>query len=707
MGGPLIGNILVDDTTLKTNNNDNIILDPGGTGDVRFNDLTGNRVPYLDADSDLEASSVTDTELGYLSGVSSGLQSQLDAKLDDITSSTDNALVRTDGTSGDALQDSGIIIDDNDNLLGAGFLELTHETTPSNPSSGSLRFYTKNDDKLYTLNSAGDETEIGSGSGLGGISYFEDFEAETIGNVSTYDDVSAATDLTGGTPSVVATASETTNPLSGETSYKLDKPISSADHEGWSITSGTIDRSESVGNAPITISFTYETSANYVSGDVDMYVYDVGNTELHALNGRSSFDGDSENSLPACPDICTFSAKYTPNSSTTTLRLGFHVTAGSTASAWDIIVDRVKFAVNDTAIVQTDTIFTARVASDGTVSNESLDFIDGNCTAAGSGSYDCDWIGGFFNESPNCVVAVESGASAFAVEGVSADTTDITYGTFSDTTGSNAAVIITCQKVDGDQGNVVDAVAADYKNLEVEASNNGDTELTANTTDIDWTEVKDTHNAWDGSGLTAPYDMKVVFSGSVYVDTNTSLRIEAYIDGTQVRSVGGLSQSLRAHFFSGEIELDAGEELTFRSTASEGLTNGSTVLHWISITGIPRIRTFAAIGDFVHRPVSSCANCRVEAIWFTCVSSPSIQQEFGDWVSSITRNGLGNCTLNIRSGIFSSNPICTCNPDNVNRSCQVRSDQTWGTGALRFEVRETQTGGAVDSVIHVQCMGEK
>ncbi len=58
---------------------------------------------------------VTDTELAYVSGVTSALQTQLDAKLDDFSSTTDNALVRTDGTLGDAVQESGIIIDDSDN----------------------------------------------------------------------------------------------------------------------------------------------------------------------------------------------------------------------------------------------------------------------------------------------------------------------------------------------------------------------------------------------------------------------------------------------------------------------------------------------------------------------------------------------------------------------------------------------------------------
>ena len=45
-----------------------------------FSSLTASRVPYLDASKNLATSSVTDTELGYLSGVTSAIQTQLNAK---------------------------------------------------------------------------------------------------------------------------------------------------------------------------------------------------------------------------------------------------------------------------------------------------------------------------------------------------------------------------------------------------------------------------------------------------------------------------------------------------------------------------------------------------------------------------------------------------------------------------------------------------
>ena len=53
------------------------------SGNFFFDLLTANRVPYLGASGQVFASAVTDTELGYLSGATSSLQTQIDGKLGD------------------------------------------------------------------------------------------------------------------------------------------------------------------------------------------------------------------------------------------------------------------------------------------------------------------------------------------------------------------------------------------------------------------------------------------------------------------------------------------------------------------------------------------------------------------------------------------------------------------------------------------------
>lgn len=89
---------------------------------------------------------------------SSGVETEITAgKLSSIGTSTDNAVVRWDGALGDTLQNSSLLVDD------VGATINPHITTPANPSSGSVKLYFKNDDKLYKLTSGGIESEIGAG----------------------------------------------------------------------------------------------------------------------------------------------------------------------------------------------------------------------------------------------------------------------------------------------------------------------------------------------------------------------------------------------------------------------------------------------------------------------------------------------------------------------------------------------------------------
>jgi len=163
-GGEFFDNLRLDGNTVSsTSTNGDIILDPNGTGGVKLNDLTATTVPYLDANKALTSSAVTPTELGYVGSVTSAIQTQLDAKLDDFTSSTDNVLMRSNGTGGAAVQESGIIVDDSDNVSaigtlsatgvihGAVGLEFDQISTPASPASADNKLYFKSDDKLYTF----------------------------------------------------------------------------------------------------------------------------------------------------------------------------------------------------------------------------------------------------------------------------------------------------------------------------------------------------------------------------------------------------------------------------------------------------------------------------------------------------------------------------------------------------------------------------
>ena len=59
---------------------------------------------------------VGNTEFGYLDGVTSAIQTQLNGQVVGPTSATDNAIARFDGTTGKLVQNSGVVIDDSGNV---------------------------------------------------------------------------------------------------------------------------------------------------------------------------------------------------------------------------------------------------------------------------------------------------------------------------------------------------------------------------------------------------------------------------------------------------------------------------------------------------------------------------------------------------------------------------------------------------------------
>ena len=68
---------------------------------------------------------VSNTVFGYLVGVTSSIQTQLNAKIDDFAGTTDNAIVRTNGVGGDAIQESGVTINDTDDIAGVNDITLS------------------------------------------------------------------------------------------------------------------------------------------------------------------------------------------------------------------------------------------------------------------------------------------------------------------------------------------------------------------------------------------------------------------------------------------------------------------------------------------------------------------------------------------------------------------------------------------------------
>lgn len=103
----------------------NRVVQSSGGALVEAAAITASRALASDANGIPTHTATTATELGYLSGVTSAVQTQLDDKVVGPASATDNALVRYDSTTGKLVQNSGATLDDSANLEGVARLNAT------------------------------------------------------------------------------------------------------------------------------------------------------------------------------------------------------------------------------------------------------------------------------------------------------------------------------------------------------------------------------------------------------------------------------------------------------------------------------------------------------------------------------------------------------------------------------------------------------
>lgn len=277
--------------------------------------VTASRALASDGSGFVSASSVTSTELGYLSGVTMSL------------CGTGQSCTLSNKTLTAPVIDA-VTFDD-------------QASAPSSPSSGNYKFYVKTDGTAYVLNSSGIETAVGVGGGTNEQSEYitnGKFESATTG-WATYADAASSSpaDGTGGSPT--ATIARTTTAgeiLKGTASLEFAKPASNEQGEGFSY-DFTVDPENYSNLRPVYLSFDYKTTSNYASSDIKVFVYDKDAAAVLGVVDADNLAG----ALPASTGGRRFTGVFYPTTSTSNdYRLIFHVTS-TNASAYDFHVDSV------------------------------------------------------------------------------------------------------------------------------------------------------------------------------------------------------------------------------------------------------------------------------------------------------------------------------------------------------------------------------
>jgi hypothetical protein len=171
---------------------------------------------------------------------------------------------------------------------------------------------------------------FGSGSGQSNAFLFNDFEDNSVENWATYADAAAATpvDGTSGTATTLTVTASSSSPLNGTFSMSLAK--SAANGQGQGVAAEFAIPSGYQQGAKRSLEFLWDGSdANYVAGDMRVYIYDVTNATLITPQPYAE--------LPAAKTPIQLSWDASTSDS---YRLVFHV-ATTNANAYGVKIDDV------------------------------------------------------------------------------------------------------------------------------------------------------------------------------------------------------------------------------------------------------------------------------------------------------------------------------------------------------------------------------
>lgn len=125
----------------------------------------------------------------------------------------------------------------------------------------------------------------------------------------------------------------------------------------------------------------------------------------------------------------------------------------------------------------------------------------------------------------------------------------------------------------------------------VRGEGNNGTELTANVTNIEFLEVEDTDNSWDGTTFIASEDGDFHFSGATVFAGSITGTLEFYVNGVLDKRLSSVIQNSIQGHFAGKLKLNEGDAVNIRIDVAATLTNSIEPLirHHIYISKIPSI----------------------------------------------------------------------------------------------------------------------
>lgn len=444
-----------------------------------------------------------------------------------------------------------------------------------------------------------------SGGSTSGINYALNPGAEVDASDQTaYDDgaVSEPVDGDGGSPSVLSVARTTTasEVLVDAGSFKVSK--TAADGQGEGIRLGTNPIDGFYKEKEHWVIFKYKMlDSNYTDGDLAVFIYDVDNA---TLIGRVRND-DNGDLLNHEGEGRRFLGFFNATDSLNYRVLVHQTSTNALATDWvydDVVIGPAEGFVPATP--EFDEVFDMNGSGDftgGTVrvrrtGNQVFLNVETTLTctsnaAPASGNFLPDWALPTVTER-----TVDSLDASVLVELNVGTAGNIQFERRDYAGASNASSSYLggiAYSVEN-QTNVVSNTNLTQQTIEASGAGNAGGSVTANVTNIDFTETNDVFGAWNGTQFTAPRSAQYFIVGSVRFTAANSARVSAYIDGTSVRALGRGDNLFGDFKISGEVYLERGEVLSFRSDSSLTLSNIAEG-HWIFISSKPDFTNYGVL----------------------------------------------------------------------------------------------------------------
>ncbi len=451
---------------------------------------------------------------------------------------------------------------------------------------------------------------IGSGNGGGLDSFYtEDFEGQigaadfTVGNDVTFDN--------GGSFNGVFTNTTSSN-ISGDTSIIYTQAASSLNDFVKSPVIA-IDKKQQGQTVGLTFYYTYDGD----SDDIKVVGYDNTGAEVMTL---------ASNLIKASSTAQRLSVEFPVPVTSTSISWGFQTVVENSGAA--LVIDDVEISTNPF-------VYKNVLSTEHAFASYQINFWDS------TGSTD-DFDISLVNNSNNSLFEIIDEEGQTRIKAKTKITLTSEFGTQSNTAGStrifhsskgqlsnnqnNAAITVfnpsittvleageyiycSASNLQARIGNVTLTATAESENviaynsrneanLVVEGSGNGGTLITANTTDIDFTETVDTGfggNNWNGTQLEIPEDGIYYGSGSIRTTGDTFMEIALYIDGVKQCVIGESNAADKTHVFSFNRQFYKNQVISIRCAQTVTLDNDTT-RHCISINKI-------GVGDLLGVPV--------------------------------------------------------------------------------------------------------